>query len=199
MIARKILETYHAILIKFKKGAVIFREGEDAFHYFQLETGAVKMISRSDEGQEFIQGIAHKGESFGEPPILSKFPYPSTAVALENSSIWKMRTEDFFDLIKNNFDLHLKLDQILCERLRNKNKALASIAFDRPENRVLNLLNRLKNETRGNTDYRAQSLISLTRQQMADMTGLRVETIIRTVKKLEAAGKLRLQKHKILV
>lgn len=37
-----------------------------------------------------------------------------------------------------------------------------------------------------------------TRQQIADMSGLRVETVIRTVKKMEKEGKLVLEGHKIV-
>jgi CRP-like cAMP-binding protein len=40
-------------------------------------------------------------------------------------------------------------------------------------------------------------IIPFTRQQLADMTGLRVETVIRTVKKMEKDGKLKIEGHKI--
>ena len=42
-----------------------------------------------------------------------------------------------------------------------------------------------------------QFCIPYTRQQIADMTGLRVETVIRTVKKLQREGKLEIRQHKI--
>lgn len=196
MIPDALLKKYSAILVNYQKDAVIFEEGDEALNFFQIGEGSVKMISRSDDGQEFIQGISDKGESFGEPPLLCNFRYPSTALAIEKSKIWKMRKEVFFVLIKENFDVHLKLDQMLCERLRYKNKTLASIAFDNPETRVLNLIDYLKSKSR--SSHHGRILIPLTRQQMADMTGMRVETVIRTVKKLEDTGKLRLQNHKIL-
>jgi CRP-like cAMP-binding protein len=40
-------------------------------------------------------------------------------------------------------------------------------------------------------------IIPYTRQQLADMSGLRVETVIRTVKKMEKEGRLVLEGHKI--
>jgi CRP-like cAMP-binding protein len=39
--------------------------------------------------------------------------------------------------------------------------------------------------------------VPLTRQQLADMSGMRVETVIRTIKRMEETGKLLLQDHKI--
>ena len=39
--------------------------------------------------------------------------------------------------------------------------------------------------------------VNLTRQQIADMTGLRVETVIRTIKNLEHKGDLVIDKGKV--
>ena len=46
-------------------------------------------------------------------------------------------------------------------------------------------------------DPKLKVIIPFTRQQLADMTGLRVETVIRAVKKMEKEGKLSLEGHKI--
>jgi CRP-like cAMP-binding protein len=40
-------------------------------------------------------------------------------------------------------------------------------------------------------------IVPFTRQQLADMTGLRVETVIRTIKMMEKNGKLFLDGHKV--
>ncbi len=198
MIPEKILKNHSAQLSQFSKGEVIFREGMEALYYFQVEVGSIKMVSYSEGGQEFIQGISIPGESFGEPPLLSNFPYPSTAVALVDSEIWKLRKQDFYSLIKKNFEIHLALDQILCERLHYKNKVITSMAFDSPENSVLRLITLLKSKSHHGC-HREKFIVPLTRQQIADMIGLRVETVIRSVKKLEDTGKVCLVNHKILV
>jgi CRP-like cAMP-binding protein len=41
-------------------------------------------------------------------------------------------------------------------------------------------------------------LVELSRQQMADLTGLRVETVIRAIKSLEKKKMVQLQSHKVL-
>ena len=79
----KTLEKYHAKLVSLRKDQVLFHEGDKATDYFQVETGSVKMYIVSQEGQEFIQGIFTAGESFGEPALIGKFPYPGSVVAIE--------------------------------------------------------------------------------------------------------------------
>jgi len=64
-----------------------------------------------------------------------------------------------------------------------------------PDHVIMTLLKYL----RDNSDQKDQPrfYVPYTRQQIADMTGLRVETVIRTVKKLKEDGKLMIEKHKI--
>jgi CRP/FNR family transcriptional regulator, cyclic AMP receptor protein len=191
----KTLERYHAKLVSLKKDQMLFQEGDPAADYMQVESGTVKMFIVSNEGQEFIQGIFNAGESFGEPALIGKFPYPGSVVAIEPSRIWKLPADYFFQMLKENFDLHLKMDQVLCQRLRYKSMVLSEISSHEPEHRILSLLKHFKSK---NTPAAINKIIiPYTRQQLADMTGLRVETVIRAVKKMEKEKKLALEGHKI--
>lgn len=193
MFPSKTLEKYHAKLVQLRKDQVLCHEGDPATDYLQVESGSVKMYSVSQEGQEFIQGIFSSGESFGEPALIGKFPYPGSVVAIEPSKVWKLPGDYFLQMLKENFDLHLKMDQVLCQRLRYKSMVLSEISSYDPEHRILSLLNYFKSKNGRDTKV----LIPYTRQQLADMSGLRVETVIRTVKKMEKEKKLTLDGHKI--
>ena len=191
----KTLERYHAKLVSLKKDQMLFQDGEIATDYMQVENGTVKMFIVSADGQEFIQGIFNAGESFGEPALIGKFPYPGSVVAIEPSKIWKLPADYFFQMLKENFDLHLKMDQVLCQRLRYKSMVLSEISSHEPEHRIISLLKHFKSKTTPASPTKI--IIPYTRQQLADMTGLRVETVIRTVKKMEKEKKLVLEGHKI--
>lgn len=191
-----ILLHYGGKKVILKKDDFIFQEGDEALFYFELISGSLKMVTYSEDGDEFIQGIFSPGESFGEPPLFAEFKYPSAAVALSPAEIWKLPKENFFRLLKENFELHLALNKILCERLRFKNMILSEISFYDPEHRIKSLLNYLKEKMGKDSE---KFTVPLTRQQIADMSGLRVETVIRTVKTMEEQGKLTLKEHKILI
>ena len=191
----KTLERYHAKLVSLKKDQMLFQEGDQATDYMQVESGAVKMFIVSIDGQEFIQGIFNAGESFGEPALIGKFPYPGSVVAIEPTKVWKLPADYFLQMLKENFDLHLKMDQVLCQRLKYKSMVLSEISSHEPEHRILSLLKYYKSKNQETTGGKVT--IPYTRQQLADMSGLRVETVIRTVKKMEKAKKLSLEGHKI--
>lgn len=193
----KTLKLYHARLISLRKDQMLVCEGDPATDYLQVESGSVKMFIVSPDGQEFIQGIFNAGESFGEPALIGKFPYPGNVVAIESSQVWRLPADYFFQMLKENFDLHMKMDQVLCQRLRYKSMVLSEISSHEPEHRILSLLKHYKQKHA--PDPGGRVIIPYTRQQLADMTGLRVETVIRAVKKMEKEKKLTLQDHKIRI
>lgn len=196
MIPTEILEKFRARLVNVRKNQVLFMAGDPATDFYQVEEGQVKMNIVSPDGQEFTQGIFHPGESFGEPPILGNFAYPSSAIAIMKSQVWRLPKPEFIRLLKENFDLHLKLDEVLCKRLQYKSMVLTEISSHDPEHRITTILKYFKKKL-VKSAVNEKLIIPFTRQQLADMTGLRVETVIRTVKKMEKEGKIKLEGHKI--
>lgn len=179
-----------------RKDQVLFHEGDNAVDYYQVENGKIKMYIVSPDGQEFIQGIFSMDESFGEPPLIGKFPYPGSAKAIEAARVWKLSGDYFLQMLRENFDLHVKLTEVLCQRLRYKSMVLSEISSHDPDHRIYSILKYYKAKNSQGSNERIR--IPYTRQQIADMSGLRVETVIRTVKKMEKDGKLVLEGHKII-
>ena len=69
------------------------------------------------------------------------------------------------------------------------------MANHNPEHSISTLLSYFK-QTQKNICPKCNR-INLTRQQIADMTGLRVETVIRTIKSLQTKGRLVIDKGKV--
>jgi CRP/FNR family transcriptional regulator, cyclic AMP receptor protein len=198
VIPSEILNRYKARLVHVRKDQILIHEGEIASDFLQVEEGQVKMYIINPEGQEFTQGIFSSGESFGEPALLGGFAYPSSAAAIVDSKVWRLPKPEFIQLLKENFELHLKLDQVLCKRLQYKSMVLTEVSSYDPEHRLSTVMKYYKSKL-NNQNQKEKIIIPFTRQQLADMTGLRVETVIRAVKKMEKEGKLSLEGHKIKV
>jgi CRP/FNR family transcriptional regulator, cyclic AMP receptor protein len=194
MIPVSLLEHYKARLVRVRKDQILFDQDETAKDFFQVEEGQIKMYIINPEGQEFTQGVFGPGESFGEPPLLGDFAYPSSAMALTDSKVWRLPKPEFLELLKHNFDIHLRLNHVLCNRLHYKSMILTEISSHDPEHRLTTIMKYFKAKTHKGP---SKMIVPFTRQQLADMTGLRVETVIRTVKRMEKEGKLELDGHKI--
>lgn len=195
MIAEEILSSYQAKQVEIGKGEFLFMEGEKARYYWQVIRGSVKMVNYSEDGQEFTQGIFSRGESFGEPPLFIDIDYPSNAMVLEDSLLWRLPREIFLQLLKENFDIHLQITGTLCKRLYYKATIMKEISSHAPDHRILTLIDLLKEKQ---ADPKASYVVPFTRQQLADMTGLRVETVIRSIKSLEKEGKLKIENRQVV-
>ncbi|MEO6539822.1 MAG: Crp/Fnr family transcriptional regulator [Ferruginibacter sp.] len=176
-------------------GSMIFQEGTVCSFYYQLVSGKVRWININDEGKEFIQTIIEPGECFGELPLFDDEPFAATAIADEDSVIIRLHRTTFHQLLKENADLHFAFTKLLAQRLRFKLLILKELANHNPENSISTLFTYFK-EKQKNICCKCNR-ITLTRQQIADMTGLRVETVIRTIRSLHTKGKLQINKGKV--
>ncbi len=193
MIPENLLLDYGATIEKIDANEVILSEKKRADFYFQIKTGEVKMFNLNENGKEFVQGIFYDGESFGEPPLFADFKYPASASAVKATELYKLSKFRLFELLTNNPEINLKFTKALAKRLYYKATILKEISVHPPEHRILALIDFLKSK------YGSEKLfqVELTRQQIADLTGLRVETVIRAIKQLEQDGELKLIKRKV--
>lgn len=195
MIPEELLLAFGAKKVSLRKEDFLFAKDTEAHFYYQVAAGCIKMVNYSYDGQEFIQGFFRGGESFGEPPLFGHFPYPANAVAVDDSELFKLPKENFFRLLEAHFEIHKKFNFELSNRLRYKGMLLSEISSYPPDHRIMTLINYLKAMLPGKGPF----TVPYTRQQLADMTGLRVETVIRTIKKMEQDGTVKLKNHKIVV
>tara|TARA_R100000306_G_scaffold20291_1_gene24150 strand:- start:17503 stop:18090 length:588 start_codon:yes stop_codon:yes gene_type:complete len=193
MIDEAILLDYQAEVIEYSVGDVIFSENQRALFYFQVQQGEVKMYNLNEDGKEFVQGMFTNGESFGEPPLFGEFKYPASAIAISDVSIIKLGKEAFFSLLKEHFEIHLHMTATLSRRLSYKAMMMKEISVFPPEHRVLTVIDFLKLKDGNPPNFQ----VDLTRQQIADLIGLRVETVIRAVKKLEEDEEIKIINRKI--
>lgn len=196
MIDETLLLKFGAHSLFLKKGEILFEEGDTAKYFYQIISGEIKMNNFNDEGKEFIQSIFTKGNCFGEPPLFIDKPYPANAVAIVDSEILAIAKEAFFKLLYSNPEAHLSMTENLAQRLYFKSVMASEISSQEPEHRILKLIDYFK-ESISKLKPAEKYKVDLTRQQIADLTGLRVETVIRSIKSLEKKGLLIIEDRKV--
>lgn len=193
MIPEIYLLDFGASLEDIPPNGLIFSERTRADFYFQIKTGEVRMFNINEDGKEFIQGIFYAGDSFGEPPLFGDFKYPASASALIHTELYRLAKTQFFKLLTSHPEIGLKLTQSLAKKLYYKAIILKEISGHPPEHRILTLIDFLKRKYGGEELFQ----VEFTRQQIADLIGLRVETVIRAIKQLELEGEIQIINRKV--
>lgn len=181
----------------YDKDEHIFHEEQQPHFYHQVVEGKIKMFNTTEEGKEFIQGFFTAGQSFGEPPLFTGTAYPACAVCIELTVVIRLHIDKFKQMLRENFDVHFKITQQLANRVINKTNNLKEISFHNPEHRIIAILNNQRKEKLAFNPSAQRVKIDFTRQQIADMSGLRVETVIRTMRHLHEQEILTIEKGKV--
>lgn len=177
---------------EYLKDTIIYEPGMQARFVYFIKSGEIRMVTVSDEGKEFIQGIFKTGQYFGEPALLIDRPYLAYTITNKDTELIAVNKTSFFDLLKNDTDFSMDLIKVLSNRLFYKSMMLEELANEKAEHRLLTIINYLI------ADIPAGQPLNVTRQELADMTGLRVETVIREIKLLAAKQVIQLVKGKII-
>jgi len=195
MINTDLLIALGAAYKKVSAGEIIFHDGTQAHFYYQLESGSVKWVSIDDNGNEFIHKIIQPGECFGEIPLFDHEPHVATAIAEADSVILRLHQSTFQQLLKDHPEILLSLTRILAERLRYKFLVSKELAAHKPEQTISSLISHFKKSNLYFSNDSTQ--LKLTRQQLASMTGMRVETVIRTMRSMHDKGKLKIERGRV--
>lgn len=180
---------------KVASGEIIFHEGGICSFYHQLVSGSVRWINVNEEGREVLQIMIAPGEPFGELPLFDDGVYAATSVANEDCVIIRLNKSTFHQLLTDNPPIHFTFSKILSERIRFKFMIVGELANHNPEKSIAHLFEYFK-KTQKNICPKCNKVM-LTRQQIADMIGLRVETVIRAIRNMHDRGELLVDKGKV--
>lgn len=166
---------------KYQKDDYIFFEGDAPEWFYMVKEGKVKLVKHSDTGKDVILQVFVPGDMFGEVSLLDRKPYASSAQVMEPSTILKLARKDFLLFFGRHPFVATEMIMELGRQLREAHATIKSLAVDRVEQRIANILLKLADKLGTPEKGGIMLNLSLTRQDLADMAGTTVETTIRVM------------------
>ena len=125
------LEKLTKIMYKknYKKGEILFMEGDEGNSMYIIKRGKIKVLKTSEDGKEKILSIFSEGDFLGEMAILDSERRSATCEAMEEVEVYALYKEDFMELVKNNFDIVMKIFTTLTNRVRTLNRKVEILTF----------------------------------------------------------------------
>ena len=182
---------------KTEAGEVIFEEGGIARYYYQLVSGRVRCSNLTDDGREVLHKLVEPGDIFGELAFFDGGVQATSAVSDVPCTLLRLRADIFKELLQTHPTIHCDFSRSMASDLRFKYVLTDIVGRSCPEDMLTELIHYLNQEKK----FICQDCnrLMLTRQQLANMIGLRVETIIRTIKNMERNERLSIVKGKVFI
>jgi CRP/FNR family transcriptional regulator len=175
---------------EFAPNSVIMREGEEPLWLGVVYSGRVKVVKKSPNGSDTTVAVLAPGEIFGEVSLFSGHPYGATVMPMTHCSVLLIERANVLDLVRRHSELAIKIIGALAERLSNLQNTMQSIATDRVDRRLTQLLLRLQDQVGVRNNGHVLLNMPLTRRELAEMAGTTVETTIRVISQLTKDGYL---------
>jgi len=155
----------------FRRGEVIFHQGDpgDALHF--IVAGRVKVVLDAESGGEALIAIVGPGDCFGELALIDGEPRSATVEALEPVQTVSLTRADFFAFLRENPIALERLLASLAGMVRRSNEGVADLVFLDLEGRLVKKLLELADAHGKTVDGAIEIEVPMTQEDLAAMIG----------------------------
>ena len=172
---------------KVRRGAALFRKGEQFTSLFAIRTGFFKTSVTAVDGRTQVTGFQMAGEIIGLDGIVSD-RHTCDASALEDAEVCVMPFDRINELSRDIGALQHHVHRIMSREIVREHGVMLLLGSMRAEERLaaflLNLVQRL--HARGFS--RSELVLRMTREEIGSYLGLKLETVSRTFSKFAEDG-----------
>ena len=167
--------------------ATIFRQGDLSEFLFVLQEGSVKLTLTDADGREQIIGLPSPGQLLGFNSV-DEQAYAYTATALTSAAVCKIRHRDMLEILHQNPNVAVRTIAMLNEELAQARSLIHILGQKSAVEKVATFVLLLE---RHSPSAENQTIaLPLSRQEMAELLGLTVETVSRLMSEFKRDGLL---------
>lgn len=185
---RRLAGKFHPI--RYRKGEVVFREGEPAERLFLIERGRVKLSIGTPAGQDLLIGVLGRGQIFGELAVIDRGPRAMDARAMEDTTLYALDSDMFWTLLESRHALARRLLELMARRLRRADRTSQDLVFFDAPTRLARRLIELAEE-HGEQVGEGQAIritVRVTQEEIAQMIGVTRESANRLIASFASRG-----------
>jgi CRP/FNR family transcriptional regulator, nitrogen oxide reductase regulator len=181
----------------FARDEILFTQGQPVRNLILLESGSVKSTQLSSAGNEVLMWMSGSGEpvNVNAEPIACSHTCSARAMEQCRALVWEYQR---LQALLNEYpQLRKNISRILAGRLQELEERFREVATERVAKRLaLILLRLLKHIGKPSTEG---IQLSLTREELAQMTGTTLFTISRTLSRWAEQGLVQPQREGVVV
>ncbi len=179
----------------FKSGEIIAKQGAPMAHVISFTSGVAKVYIQGSGNRNLILQFIKPTQFLGGPGIFMDNIHYFSVSAVADSSVCFIEINVFKQIIRENVDF---AEAFMKELSRNgifNQERFISLTHKNMPGRIADGLIYLHNEIFNELDFR----IEISRQDLADFTGMSKDSVIRTLKELAGEQIIELQGNTVVI
>lgn len=185
----------HRYEVTYKRGETIFKQGSACTHIITFSTGLAKIYLEGYNKKNLIVRLVKPNEFIASPGLNNTDKHYYSISAVEKSCVSFIETSIFKSIFKRN---HGFAESLMREIHRNYSKTLQKLINLNQKHRmgrIAEALIYLSDDIYGSDSFE----LTLTKKELADMTGMSTESSFRILRELDDEGKIFLEKKNIKI
>ena len=182
----------------YRKGDLIYEEGNKPFGLICLITGKAKIAKKGIAGREQIVRMAKPVGFIGYRAFFAEEMHIASAEALEESIVCIMKTELIFGIVRSNSDVAMNVIRALATDLGFSNRRTVTLTQKHIRGRLAESLIFLK-ESYGLEEDGSTLSIYLSREDLANLSNMTTSNAIRTLSQFATERLITIDGRKIKI
>ncbi len=169
---------------EFKRGEILFREGEPGKEMYVVQTGKVNITKKVRETEKILATLG-AGEFLGEMALLNNKPRSAGAVVAEDAKLLVIDPKTFEAMIRGNVEIAVRLIKKLSDRLQEADEQIENLLLRDPNSRVVHYL--LQAAIKRGKETPQGKLVAVNASELHGRMGLTLAEVQEAVSKIAKA------------
>jgi CRP-like cAMP-binding protein len=170
----------------FRKGQIIFEEGETLNGVYCVKDGVCKLTKLSENGKDQVVKLVVKGGLLGKRSLITEQKTNLSAVALNDMEMCFIPKSEIMNDLKKNPEFTMTVLKRMAEDLKDSDESIVNMAQKSVRRRMAETLMYVHDEF--GTDDEGYLTIVMSREDYASIVGTATESAIRILSQLKKEG-----------
>ncbi len=176
----------------YKRGDLVFQEGERSDALYIINQGVIKVYKLSDSGKEHILRFLFHGDFGGVSSLFKERRHYANAEVVEDAVVCRIHGNDLRAILDQNFEIAYRFLAALSERLREADEWTGSISLMDTERRLAKTLLIFRSKV----EESVARELPFAKRDLAALMGMTPETLSRKLAAFESQGIISLKGKK---
>ena len=184
---------------QYKRGNVLYWQGDPVENLFVVQKGAVKISSISSSGKIYSHGILGAGHLLGATDYFLDSIHETTAEVIDKTSLVVIPLSEFQSLIERDSDFSAIVMRELAKEAKVHFSKAQDLSFLDAQQRLKHSLIKLADEHGLETDKGIEIDVNITHEDIAELINANRTTITLCLQELKKLGYLRTEGRRIIL